>query len=909
MLSRPIPIRKNTAIRAFPDEGTAQQRNRDGLTSAEMRQQDEKRATAMMTYPTESLGAEASLRIGPKADETIADLRPSQDIASPWMTVLNPCNPSRTEGNTATRLGRWQHIFPRPLRASKIKWKSLCSPAAVPITTEESPDTEQLASQYRHSSYRIAVAADSELYEETPSREWLMREMIAIRLSHGFQIVTSAGVTGWPANQRNSIFDATMFTHEGLVIHLSKSNTVHQLRYVENCEIEIKCFSHPNLGDENVIPPSIKYRPAIRTMLESEYMPQEMQLSRKCEELDWQQLDSFLTRTTKQQLVNVAATLRFWCARFVLIPVDPPINTRRPLHSSSGDSEEEMRLEGIQRLTQIWQRFRYISPEERRFQVALRQRKGTNPLNIIYQTRNPSAIVAAEKENLQEGVSASGAVELLPESELYQRSNLNLASLAQTIQSERGISMVDRRWHWRLHYSCFIGFELTTWLLQNFRDVESREEAVELGNELMDYGLFQHVEQRHNFRDGNYFYQIATDYRTPRPESKGWFGTKKSVPPTPVSEAGKPLSQLPVSRPSSNGGGVSAAGDPTSNEKQRLGIALSKALLYDVDHRKRSYRRELITLHYDRLHNPDNCYHIRIEWMNVTSKLIEDAIVSWASTVDRYGLKLVEVPLAEASAITDMHPFRSPYVVRLACPPPSQQPQTSAYFDATSFSPQTTSEKHFYQKAILKKFRYILDFEAASDFPSDVDVAYSWGVPDYKYAQYIHQSGVLLVQINEEGHFLLLANRLYSNRNGFGQEAIQDAVDPKNQSARSNTKMGSPRASPYSSPVVRPTAELPKPGLQGPISGYATPEQLKSELESFCHDATALSTFYNETLHKPMVLRRHTPYTEGNIPILGLPPNLVLRNRGSTSRIGRSTDSAVEGVVSTSTDLELAKKD
>ena len=909
MLSRPIPIRKNTAVREFHDEGTAQQKNRDGLASADMRPEDGRsRTAAMMTHRSEPVGADASLRTELKADTTIADIVVSQNVASPWMTVLNPCNPSKTEGDTLSRLGRWQHIFPRPLRASKIKWKSLCSPAAVPMTIEQSPNAEQLASQYRHSSYCIAAATDSELYEETHSRGWLMREMVALRLSHGFQIATSPDATGWSEDQRNNIFDANLFTQEGLVIRLSKSNTVHQLRYIENSEIEIKCFYRLHPGELSVLPTSTIYKPAIRTMLESEYMPREIQLYRKGEDLDWQQLDSFLSQSRKQQLVNVAATLRFWCARFVLIPVDPPMNSRRPLHSANGDSEEEMRLEGIQRLTQIWQRFRYISPEERRFQVALRQRKGANPLNIIYQTRNLSAIVAAEKENLQEDASASGAVELLPQSELYQRSTLNLASLAQTIQSERGISMVDRRWHWRLHYSCFIGFELTTWLLQNFRDIESREEAVELGNELMDHGLFQHVEQRHNFRDGNYFYQIAPDYRTPRPESKGWFGTKKSVPPTPVSEApGKPLSQVPASRSSSNGGENPAAGDPTtSSDKQRLGIALSKALLYDVDHRKRSYRRELITLHYDRLHNPDNCYHIRIEWMNVTSKLIEDAIVSWATTVDRYGLKLVEVPLAEASAITDMHHFRAPYLVRLACPPPSQQPQTSAYFDAKSFSPQTTSDNHFYQKAILKKFRYILDFEAASDFPPDVDVTYSWGVPHYKYAQYIHQTGVLLVQINEEGHFLLLANRLYSNRNSFGQEAAQDAVDPKSQSTRSNTQTGSPRASPYSSPVVRPTAELPRPGPQGRTGGYATPEQLKSELESFCQDATALRTFYNETLHKPMVPRRHTPYTEGNIPTLGLPPNLVLRNRKSASKIGKSTDNAVEEVVPTSTDFDLA---
>lgn len=51
-----------------------------------------------------------------------------------------------------------------------------------------------------------------------------------------------------------------------------------------------------------------------------------------------------------------------------------------------------------------------------------------------------------------------------------------------------------------------------------------------------DFVNLKHVQQRHNFRDGNFFYQIASEYRTPRAETKSWFGSRKSVPATPVSE-------------------------------------------------------------------------------------------------------------------------------------------------------------------------------------------------------------------------------------------------------------------------------------------------------------------------------------------------------------------------------------
>ena len=134
--------------------------------------------------------------------------------------------------------------------------------------------------------------------------------------------------------------------------------------------------------------------------------------------------------------------------------------------------------------------------------------------------------------------TASAPVQLLPEADLLQRSGLSTKGLAERIQGPKGVRIVDRRWHLKLHHNCLIGFELTTWLVENFRDVDTREEAVELGNALMSDGLFTHVEKRHEFRDGHYFYQISEEYSAPRPESKGLFGwAKASVPATPMKEA------------------------------------------------------------------------------------------------------------------------------------------------------------------------------------------------------------------------------------------------------------------------------------------------------------------------------------------------------------------------------------
>ncbi|KKA16196.1 Vacuolar membrane-associated protein iml1 [Rasamsonia emersonii CBS 393.64] len=377
---------------------------------------------------------------------------------------------------------------------------------------------------------------------------------------------------------------------------------------------------------------------------------------------------------------------------------------------------------------------------------------------------------------------------------------------------------MDRRWHWRLHYNCFIGSEFTTWLLQNFKDIDTREEAVEFGNELMKHGLFQHVEQRHNFRDGNYFYQIAAEYRVARPpESRsGWFPARKpekSVPSTPSGETAK---------------------DAPSGE-----------------HTRSDSRDEAAT----------------------------------------------SVPIAEASAIVKMQPFRKLYRVKLKVEPP--EPPAPLSFNATSFSQQGKPDKHYYQKAILKKFDFVLDFEAASDFPPDVEVFYSWGKPDYRYPQYIHRSGCLLAQISDEGDLLFLANRLFSTK-GAGRDKF-DRGDRNEQyhRPRAGTYTYDPMFSPRLSPVVRP---VPEPNVNAGPGGinasntidtanlYRTPEYLKNQVEEFCNDEVRLQQFYNEVQVRPLSTRvgpTVPPSTsstmESSIPSLELPASVVAHHYSSAA--------------------------
>ncbi|KAF2459152.1 hypothetical protein BDY21DRAFT_339925 [Lineolata rhizophorae] len=833
-------------------------------------------------------------RVGPRRDFASTDTRePPKTLSptnalSPWLVIVNPSNPKKNEISVTSQFRRWQHVFPRPLRTSSIKWKSLCSPASVPLTHEYFPTADQLATEYNENPYTLDLNDDTDMSEAPPDRTALMRELVAFRLSQGFQFVIGKAVAefaGRPPSEMGDVFNPNYMIQDGSMVFMSVGNTIHQLVCVGGGQVEVKRFSRKPtaaLVSPAGVDTPLVYKPYIRTVLAKDYEPREVIFRPIKEEYNWTFIDQFLAGFHDQ--FQYSDYLRFWRARFVLIPVDIPSTApgrSRPI-VIEGDTPEEIRLEGIRKLTQAWQKHRYIPPEERQFQ-ARRKKLDTNPLAIEFQTRDPSVIVAAGPESSSLADGEPPLQTALWDKEPYHTSKIDLKKLAQDLQGEKGIKMTDRRWHWRLHYNCFLGVDLTTWILQSFSDIETREEAVELGNQLMNKGLFQHVQKKHMFRDGNFFFQIASEYRAPRPESKsaGWLGTRrsdKSVPSTPLTGV---YSDSGRSRSGSSSSSEAGARTPTGEKPERRKVKLSLLIRYDVDPRKRSYRPEIINLHYDRLHNPDNCYHIRIDWMNVTAKLIEDAIVSWSKDVEKYGLKLVEVPIAEASGIVEEHPFRAPYLIKLALPPPDSQPQQ--YFDSTSFSPRAPKDKHVYHKALLRKLNFVLDMESASSFPPNVEVMYSWGKPDYKYTQYIHRSGVLLAQITDEGDFLLLANRLYAR--------VSPRSSPHVRASQVSTLSDTPTSRPVSLNTKRDEDNVAAGAKDSNFTSHKpptpTPEQIKEEVEAFCHDKDALRQFYADAFRPRVSPSPHiTPVLDSAIPSLGLPPTLGTATTGRESSPG-----------------------
>ncbi|QDS73336.1 hypothetical protein FKW77_006609 [Venturia effusa] len=777
---------------------------------------------------------------------------------SPWLVLVNPCNPMKNDDGRR-KMGRWQHLYPRQEREGVMKWKSLCSPASVPLTSDYFPTAKELATEFNESPYHLTQDADDELMENPRAREGLIRELIAFRLSHGFQLIIGDQVADFLGNKSVDlahIFEKNYMARDGATVFMAVGNTIHQLLCGSDGKVEIRRFNRKPTAEyeSHDAGRSMAYQPLIKTYLAKEYEPRNLTFKNLQPHYNWNLIDNFIAGYSDE----FTDVLRYWRARFVLIPVDIPPRTRAnqrgapSLSMVTEDSEEEIRLEGIRKFTQLLQRQRVLPLEERALPIGLRK-KDQNPLAIEYQTRDPSAVIAAGGDSAL-FADPDGSTILQSDEQTHTTKSYDLQRLAQELQSDKGIKMLDRRWHLRLHYNCFTGSDLTSWLLATFVDIEKREDAVKFGNQLMEEGLFQHVKEKHQFRDGNFFFQVAQDYRAPRPGSglSQWFGGRtgmRSVPSTPMTDAPQSssnASRRPGSRPST-GSSTQRTEKSSSHHPERRRVYLSKSMRYDVDPRKRSYRPEIINLHYDRLHNPDNCYHVRIDWMNVTSKFIEDAITNWAQNTERYGLKLVELPINEACVITEDDPFRSPYLVKLALPPPSSP--SAEFYDVDSFVPHINPDKFHFHKLLLKKLGFVLDLEAKGNFPEEVDVMYSWGEPEYRYTQYIHVTGLLVLQLTDEGDFLLLANRLYKDRTSGRRELNRVDLSDKNFDSRIiGRNVGGNKAELFASPVVRAREHAAEQSINDVVKSLRpkTAEEVLEEVEGFCSDAWLLRCFYLE---------------------------------------------------------------
>jgi potassium-dependent mechanosensitive channel len=137
---------------------------------------------------------------------------------------------------------------------------------------------------------------------------------------------------------------------------------------------------------------------------------------------------------------------------------------------------------------------------------------------VEFQLRSPMRAVPRTVPPVPEFEIARGRPELWDGAEL--------AAVADRMRGAGGVDVRDRRHRLTVFARCFVGSEAVDWLVE--REGLSRAEAVIVCQRLLARGVFRHVRDEHDFRDGHFFYRFrnsvtsgALAHLYPAPDSQG----------------------------------------------------------------------------------------------------------------------------------------------------------------------------------------------------------------------------------------------------------------------------------------------------------------------------------------------------------------------------------------------------
>lgn len=689
-----------------------------------------------------------------------------------WSEIENPSQLMGIQSLKHLNVGKWQDVFPKNVKRRTIKWRSLISPSELPVTTPLFPTVHDFETNFTFQTHTISLSADNEKYMTTSD---LMRDMIHLRLMLGFQICHGLNVEK-VENKRQSEGNASLLfkylpkiIYSGMRVYLSLDEEIHRISSDYDGSINVQRYNRTH--NENMFRDSAR-SVLIKTRYQLNYGPYEPDpYVVKPRTYNWNQYDQLLAGYDDVMVKDNRTLNR---VKFVLLPAEIPKSTYLTTQSDKQEqlNEEETRVEGLRKLISTLHRGTF-SPESST-RGAKSKKEEIFP-EISFYTGN---LVSFLKD--QNVMIDNSSVKLEPTSSEMLEKDLVVGDLAQKLQGSKGIKLIDRRWHWKVHSNCFLGLELVSWLIENFQDINTREEAVQFGNYLMDQGLFLHVESRHRFLDGHYFYQISPQFVVDPNALKSSEILKGRSRGNSVASKNSKFSMTPVIAPQSiteDSISLKKTKSTETSEMQRvisqqssnprLTYVLSKSLKFDIDPNKKSYKREVITVHYDTVHNPNHCFHVRLEWLTATPKLIDDVVNGWSRMCERYGLKLVETPWNELCEIPRLSPFHSFVDIKLAINP----------WEHGEFYDKEIMENHkfFYHIYLLEHSGFLLDNRASLFFQNedDLEVLYSWGKPSFKYAQYIHKTGAYIAEIRDTGDLFLAPNNTHIARVNVGNVSSQ----------------------------------------------------------------------------------------------------------------------------------------
>ena len=676
-----------------------------------------------------------------------------------WSEIENPSIPVNNEVAGLLLSVRWRDVLPRYVAKKYSKWRSFTTPAELPLTTISFPSVKEFREDYLLRNHSVTLNIDQEMYNQNFKN--LLLNMIYMRLVTGFQICIGDEVEEAEYSMTKDKDSQQVFKYlpeedwTNTKIYLKLDIEIHRI----SCGLEgvIDVQRYLKNEEQNPLDQVSSYIPLVKTRYESTYRTSKIDpLHAARESLNWNQIDQVLAGYGDYTTDNNWFGFK---SKFVVLPADIPPSTSSTVVNGRNEilSPEELRLEGIRRLIALISRSKLKTANEK----VTKSGKDEIQPEISFYTGSLYNFIQEQRQSLHK-LSTKDSIFNNEKGELAR--DVSLKTLAEKLQTGDGrLTLVTRKWHWDKHNNCFIGSDMVNWIIRNFKDIENRDDATEFGQSLMDRKLFVHVLNKHGFLDGYYFYRIAPEFFLNKIHLEKESASSRSAGNGNTNDKVEmnikniyTNTSLDITETNSS---LSNEEQNNNNKPSKSTIILSNSLIIDLDSEGKSYKQETCIAHFDKVHNPDHCFHVRLQWMTATPKLIDDTIKNWSRLCEKYGLILIEVPWEELCSIPSIDPFHSFIDIKLAINPWEDQ----EFNDSELFS----KSKFYYQIYLLRSSGFLLDnraFAFINNADIEFDIKYSWGTPKFKNAQYIHKTGGCIAELKENGELFLAPNNIYIAR-------------------------------------------------------------------------------------------------------------------------------------------------
>ncbi len=149
----------------------------------------------------------------------------------------------------------------------------------------------------------------------------------------------------------------------------------------------------------------------------------------------------------------------------------------------------------------------YLDHEERS-KIATLLVKEKNSVGIWMQNNQYKSDIVATSSPVQQAANTHSSHNTDHKSKT-SLNRISIRQLALEMRSEQGVDIKTRRYKLKLFQRCFLGNEAIDWIVDKTK--LSREDAVNVGQKMIDKGIFHHVLDEHQFKDEALFYRFHED--------------------------------------------------------------------------------------------------------------------------------------------------------------------------------------------------------------------------------------------------------------------------------------------------------------------------------------------------------------------------------------------------------------